>query len=102
VTGWFERVKVLISGYELVNVWNEDETGCFYCALPDQTLSERNKECRGGKKAKERISITVFANASGWKETPINVIGWSTTPGCFNGLRDQRSPHGLPTMLRLG
>lgn len=95
VTGWFEHLKVLISGYELVNVWNEDETGCFYRALPDQTLSERKKECRGGKKAKERITIAFFANAAGGKETPI-VIGRSVTPRCFKGLRDKKLPHGLP------
>ena len=92
VTGWFERLKVLISGYDLVNVWNEDETGCFYRALPDRTLSERKKEYRGGKRAKERITI---ANAAGGKEPPI-VIGRSATPRCFKGLRDKKLPHGLP------
>jgi len=28
------------------NIWNEDETGYFYRALPD---TEKKKECRGGK-----------------------------------------------------
>ena len=40
--------KVLMTGYK---VWNTDETGCFY-----KTLAER-KECKGGKKVKERLTI---------------------------------------------
>ena len=49
VTGWFERVAVLLTGYKPEDVWNTDETGCFYRALPDKTLSDKKKECRGGK-----------------------------------------------------
>ena len=94
VTSWFERVQVLTSGYEPQNIWNEDETGCFYRALPDKSLSDKKKECRGGKKAKERITIAFFANASGGKEPPI-VIGKSATPRCFKGLKDKKMPHGL-------
>jgi len=65
VTGWFERVAVLISGYELHNIWNTDETGCFFRALPDKTLSDKKHECRGGKRSKERITIAFFATAAG-------------------------------------
>ena len=57
VSEWHECVKVLISGYALCDVLNEDETAYFYRALPDQSLCERKRECRGGKKAKERITI---------------------------------------------
>ena len=52
IEGWFERLKVLMQGYELENIWNEDETGCFFKALPDKTLAEKRKECRGGKRSK--------------------------------------------------
>ena len=30
VAGWHERVKVLMDGYQPQDVWNTDETGCFY------------------------------------------------------------------------
>ena len=95
VTGWFERVAVLLTGYKPEDVWNTDETGCFYRALPDKTLSDKKKKCRGGKKAKERLTISFFVNAAGEKEPPI-IIGKSATPRCFKGLRDKATPHGLP------
>ena len=50
VEAWLERLNVLLKGYKPENMWNMDETGCFYRALPEKTLAERNRECRGGKK----------------------------------------------------
>ena len=94
VTGWHERMKVLMAGYQPEDVWNTDETGCFFRALPDKTLADM-KECRGGKKAKERLTISFFVSAAGHKEPPI-IIGKSASPRCFKGLRDKRRPHGLP------
>ncbi|CAB4019426.1 tigger transposable element-derived 6-like, partial [Paramuricea clavata] len=51
-----ERVKELTKGYAPENVWNMDETGQFWKALPDKSLSEAGKRCRGGKKAKQRCT----------------------------------------------
>jgi len=51
VEGWHGRMKTLMEGYKAEDIWNENETGCFYGALPEKTLGER-KECKGGKKAK--------------------------------------------------
>ena len=74
-----------------LKTWNE---GCFYRALPDKSLSDKKKECRGGKKAKERITVAFFVNAAGGKELPI-VIGKAASPRCFKGLKDKKMPHGL-------
>ena len=65
VAGWLERLKYLIAGYKPEDIWNTDETGCFFRALSDKSLSEKAKECRGGKKAKERLTISFFVNAEG-------------------------------------
>ena len=43
VESWHERLKST-AGYKAEDVWNEDETRCFYRALPDKSLSERKKE----------------------------------------------------------
>ena len=59
----------------------------FYRALPDKSLTEVKKGCRGGKKAKERLTISFFVNAGGGREPPI-VIGKSANPRCFKGLMD--------------
>ena len=52
VSGWHERLKTLMEGYKAENIWNTDETGCFYRALPQKSLADKSKECRGGKKRK--------------------------------------------------
>ena len=95
IEAWQERLKVLLKGYKAEDIWNEDETGCFYRALPEKTLSERKKECRGGKKSKERITVAFFANAAGGMELPV-VIGKSTKPRCFKGIKDFKKPAGIP------
>ena len=60
VSGWHER---LMEGYIAENICNTDETGCFYRALPEKSLADKSKACRGGKKAKERLTISFFVNA---------------------------------------
>jgi len=37
VEGWHERMKILMEGYKPEDIWNEDETGCFYRALPEKS-----------------------------------------------------------------
>ena len=56
---WKERLGSIISGYAMQDIWNMDETGCFYRALPDKSLSEKAKKCKGGKKSKEWLRATV-------------------------------------------
>ena len=40
VAGSHERVKVLMDGYQPQDVWNTDETGCFYQTLPNKTVAD--------------------------------------------------------------
>lgn len=60
VVAWKERLKSLLSGYKAEDIWNEDETGCFYRALPDKSLSEKKKACRGGKKIQRKANYCFF------------------------------------------
>ena len=46
---WKERSKELIKGWKPENVWNMDETGCFWKGLLDVSLGEKGKRCSGGK-----------------------------------------------------
>ena len=60
-----------------------------------KSLSEKKKECKGGKKSKERLTIAFFANAAGGTEQPI-VTGKAAKPRCFKGIRDPKMPDGIP------
>jgi hypothetical protein len=95
VEAWHKRLRDLVVGYEPQNIWNSNETGCFFRALPNKTLAEEASRCKGGKKSKSRITVAFFVSAAGDKEPPI-VIGKSMTRPCFSGLKDKCKPHGLP------
>ena len=87
VSSWKERLPSILSGYSPENVLNMDETGQFFRALPNRSLTEVSKQCIGGKKSKERITCAFFVNAAGHCEKPI-VIGKSKSPRCFKAIRD--------------
>lgn len=61
--------------------------------LPDKSLGERGKWCRGGKNSKQRITAAFFVNAAGGKENAI-IIGSSKKPCCFANLPDISCPCG--------
>ena len=91
VSSWKERVAVMTSGYKAEDIYNLDETGCFWKALPEQGFGQRGKQCHGGKKSKQRFTITLIANAAGGKEKPI-VIWKSNNPRCFKGVDKKSLP----------
>ena len=54
---WSSTVSAeLLEKYEPCNVYNADETGIYYRALPDGTLTFSTDALSGSKKAKERIT----------------------------------------------
>jgi hypothetical protein len=58
----------IIAQYDPKNVYNMDETGLFFRLLPRYSLLMPNEDIsttKGKKKAKDRISFIVCANASG-------------------------------------
>ena len=65
-----------------------DETGQFFRALPNKSLTEASRNCTGGKKSEERLTCALFVNANGDKEKPI-IISKSTNPRCFREISDR-------------
>ena len=55
----------IMEGYDENNIFNMDETGCFWKALPEKGFAEKGKVCKGGKKSKLRLTVV---NACGGKE----------------------------------
>ena len=83
VKNFKERLSWILLGYRPEDVYNADESGLFYKALPDKTLALRKEKCVGGKMAKERLTILFCANMAGEKE-PLLVIGKSKKPRVLN------------------
>ena len=85
VASWKERLPEILNGYAKEDIYNLDETGCFWSALPDKGFGEKGKKCKGGKKAKHCVTVAFLVSAAGEKEDPI-VIWTSKTPRCFRGV----------------
>ena len=74
-----------IARYDPENVYNMDETGLFFRLLPRYTLLmplEDVTSTRGKKKAKDRVSLVVCANATGTHKVPCTLIGKPKSPAC--------------------
>ena len=48
--------------YDPANVYNADETGLYFGALPDGTLTFKSDDSGGSKKSKERVTALVTCN----------------------------------------
>ena len=89
---WNERAREITTGWNARDVWNMDETGCFWRGLPEKTLEAKGRRCTGGKKAKQRLTWAFFVNAEREKEDPV-VIGTSVSPRCFKNLQSPSRPY---------
>ena len=91
VNEWQARIPHICKEFEPANIFNLDETGMFYRALPTKSLVLKGDQCKGGKKAKERITVLLCCSLLGEKLRPL-VIGKSETPRCFKGVSKDDLP----------
>ena len=84
VETWKERVDIIFDGYQPEDIYNADETGVFYRAMPSKSLAVRGEQCSGGKKSKHRLTLLLACSATGHKLKPL-VIGHSKKPRRFKG-----------------
>jgi len=83
VESWMERIRELCKDYDQRDIWNMDESGCFFKALPSKGLARKGKKTKGGKKSKQRITVAFFVSADGAKVGKPIVIWRSKKPRCF-------------------
>lgn len=81
------RLQEILETYEQRDVFNIDEMGLFYKALPTKTLAYKGETCVGGKRSKDRITVLVGANMDGSEKLKMVVVGKSKHPRCFKGVR---------------
>ena len=84
-SGGRRELPQILKGYKPEHIWNVDEMGCFWKALPGKGLGQRKVKYKGGKKAKHRVTIAFFVNAAGVSESLLVVICKSQNPRCFKG-----------------
>ena len=79
------RIGEILVDYDPTDVFNCDETGLFYRALPDKTLALKGDKVKGGKQSKERLTVLLACSSTGEKLQPL-VIGKSQNPRAFKGI----------------
>ena len=60
-------LPTILSSYDLADIYNADEFGLFYQALPERSLHLKSEKCVGGKHGKIRLTGMAAANAVGEK-----------------------------------
>ena len=76
-------LATIISRYDSHHIYNEDEFGLFYKALP---MHLKGKKCSKDKNSKIQLTGLAAANMFGEK-IPMFVIGKSNKSRCFKGIK---------------
>jgi hypothetical protein len=63
------------------DVYNQDETGIFWRQLPTRSLATMKRA--GGKKIKERVTVSLTCNFTGNDKRPLLLIGKAKRPRSF-------------------
>jgi DDE superfamily endonuclease len=89
-----EQLRQQLESYYPENIYNMDETGLNFRALPNRTYlatGENRRDIRGSKAfaAKDRLTLVLCVNATGTSKVPPLLIGSAKEPRCF---RDGRPP----------
>ena len=85
-----EMLRCALKEYSPGNIFNMDETGLFFRAIPNHSYlmaneGDQRQEGRGCKamKAKDRLTVVLCVNATGTCKVDPVVIGSAKKPRCF-------------------
>ena len=84
----------VLEKFEPRNIYNADEMGIYYGAIPDGTLTLGTEKLSGSKKAKDCITALVAVNMDSSDKHPLLIIRKSRNPRCFS---EEFSNCQLPT-----
>ena len=75
-------------GYILEQIYNCDETGLYWRALPNRTMASiKENKANGFKISKEKVTFLLSSNASGSHRLKPLVIGKYRNPRCFKEIK---------------
>ena len=79
-------LQTTLTNYAKTDIYNADEFGLFFKALPKKILLLKDEKCTGGKHSKIRATGLAAANMNGDK-LPMFVIGRSQKPRLVNNIK---------------
>jgi hypothetical protein len=91
---WKEKPYRLCDGYSESDIFNCDETGLMFRAIPDKTLTMKNDKCFGRKITKQRLTVLLCSNMLSDFEKPL-IIGNARNPKMLQRSSTRKSQHDL-------
>ena len=88
-----EILPSVVEGWSPENVYNCDETGLYYRAIPDGTYTTKGEKVSGGKKSKNRLTVLLCCNSEGSHKLPPLVISTSKNPRSFKNVSQLPVPY---------
>ncbi|XP_066153520.1 tigger transposable element-derived protein 6-like [Euwallacea fornicatus] len=79
VSEFLQKLPSLFLGYRPQDIYNADESGLYFRALPDKTLALKSEKCVGNKMSKDKLTILFCVSMAGEKEKLL-VIGKAARP----------------------
>ena len=68
IAPWYEtRLPTILSDYALADIYNADEFGLFFQALPEKTMHLKSEKCLAGTYSKTCLTSLAATNALGDK-----------------------------------
>ena len=83
VGSWMERLRELCKRYQLKDIWNMDESGWFFEALPAKVLAQKGENIKVETKSKQRMTVAFFVSTDGGNADNPIVIWKSNKTHCF-------------------
>ena len=75
----------LFQQYGEEDIFNAEQTGIYFCAMPNSMLTFQNNTRHGTTKSKERITCLVACSMAGEKKKLL-IVGKSKIPRCFKNV----------------
>lgn len=82
----------LIKDYDIKDIFNCDETGLFFKALPEYSLQYSQRLNNDIKTSKERLTLLLCCNMDGSEKLKPLIIGKSEKPRCFKNVNKAALP----------
>lgn len=92
---YLNKFETLITegSYSPQQIYNADETGLNFRALPTKSLASKAEDhARGFKMSKDRVTLLACSNAAGNHKLPLMLIGNSAKPRCFKNVNISSLP----------
>ena len=69
------KIPILLQNFCADDIYNADETGLYYRAMPDGSLCYKHDTLSSSKKAMDRVTVLCCSNMSGTDKRKLLVIG---------------------------